>query len=130
MARRLYLGKEAIEETSGVGIILVSPDEKIALLMPSLEFYAFRPIEGNHTPATVQERKYKEEVMDATTLFYRFRITHLPKILNSKTEVLTRLATIRLKFLNQEVSMGIKIRPSVEVERAAPKVPVKKSNYD
>ncbi|GKE36923.1 reverse transcriptase domain-containing protein [Tanacetum coccineum] len=42
-------------------------------------------VEGNHTSTTEQERRYKEEIMDAT-----------------------------LEFLNQEVSVGIKIRPSVE----------------
>nr|GEU69532.1 hypothetical protein [Tanacetum cinerariifolium] len=71
-------------------------------------------IEGNHTPATEHERKYKEAIMEAKTLFHRFRITHLPKILNSKAKMLTGLATIKLEFLNQEVSVGIKTRPSVE----------------
>ncbi|GJU25831.1 hypothetical protein Tco_1164452 [Tanacetum coccineum] len=86
--------------------------------------------EGNHTPIIEQDMKYKEEIMDATAPFHRFRITHLLKLLNSKTEVLTGLKTIKMELLNQEVSVGIKTRPSVEVERAAPKVPVKKSNYD
>ncbi|GJW37533.1 reverse transcriptase domain-containing protein [Tanacetum coccineum] len=71
-------------------------------------------VEGNHTPATEQERRYKEEIMDATVPFHRFRITHLPKILNLKAEVLTGLATIKLEFLSQEVSVCIKTRPSVE----------------
>nr|GEU56885.1 reverse transcriptase domain-containing protein [Tanacetum cinerariifolium] len=70
--------------------------------------------EGNHTPAMEQEMKYMKEIMDATNPFYRFQITRLPKILNSKAEVLTRLATIKLEFLNQEVSVGIKTRPLVE----------------
>ncbi|GKE55400.1 hypothetical protein Tco_1494585, partial [Tanacetum coccineum] len=52
--------------------------------------------------------------MDATAPFHRFRITHLPKISNSKAEVLTGLATIKLEFLNHEVLMSIKTRPSVE----------------
>ncbi|GJX21069.1 reverse transcriptase domain-containing protein [Tanacetum coccineum] len=155
-ARRLYLGKEAIEEVSGVGIILVSPDENMHSYAIRLKFNAsdhtmdyeallarlvvssskgmkdlhvftdsltlVAQIEGNYTPTTEQEKMYKEEIMDATAPFYRFWITHLLKILNSKTEVLTRLAIIKLEFLNQEVSMGIKTRPSVEVERAAPKV--------
>ncbi|GJU03395.1 putative reverse transcriptase domain-containing protein [Tanacetum coccineum] len=70
--------------------------------------------EGNHMPATEEERKYKKEIMDATVLFHKFRITYLLKILNSKAEVLTRLATIKLEFLNQEVLVGIKTRPSME----------------
>ncbi|GKB66820.1 reverse transcriptase domain-containing protein, partial [Tanacetum coccineum] len=70
--------------------------------------------EGNHTPATEQERKYKEEIMDATTPFHMFRITHHLKILNSKEVTLTGLATIKLEFLNQEVLVGIKTRSSVE----------------
>nr|GEX62084.1 hypothetical protein [Tanacetum cinerariifolium] len=71
-------------------------------------------IEGNHTPVTEQENKYKKEIMDAIAPFHRFRITHLPKILNSKERVLTGLATIKLEFFNHEVSVGIKTRPSVE----------------
>nr|GEZ29996.1 hypothetical protein [Tanacetum cinerariifolium] len=71
-------------------------------------------IEGNHMPAMEHERKYKKEIMDATTPFHRFWITYLPKILNSKAKTLTWLATIKLEFLNQEVSVGIKTRPSVE----------------
>ncbi|GJW65441.1 reverse transcriptase domain-containing protein [Tanacetum coccineum] len=70
--------------------------------------------EGNHTPTMEQERKYKKEIMDATTPFHRFQIAHLLKILNSKAEVLIGLATIKLEFLNQEVSVGIKTRPSVK----------------
>nr|GFB63504.1 hypothetical protein [Tanacetum cinerariifolium] len=42
--------------------------------------------EGNHTPVMKQERKYKKEIIDATTPFHRFRITHLPNNLNSKEE--------------------------------------------
>ncbi|GJW32395.1 gag-pol polyprotein [Tanacetum coccineum] len=71
-------------------------------------------VEGNYAPAIQQERKYKAEIIEATNPFYRFRITHLPKILNSKVEVISGLETIKLEFLNQEVSVGIKTRPSVE----------------
>ncbi|GJV92387.1 reverse transcriptase domain-containing protein [Tanacetum coccineum] len=147
-AWRLYMGKETIKEGTGVGIILVSPDEKIHSYAIRLKFNAFdrvidceallaglaasiskgmkdlhvfmdspqlvAQIEGNYTPATEQEKRYKKEIMDATALFHRFWITHLPKNLNSKEEVLTGLATIKLEFLNQEVSVGIKTRPSVE----------------
>ncbi|GJQ89125.1 reverse transcriptase domain-containing protein [Tanacetum coccineum] len=161
-AWRLYLGKETIEEGSGVGIILVSPDEKMHSYAICLKFNAsdhamdfssvnkgmkelhvfinslalVAQIEGNHTPATKQERKYKEEIMDVTTLFHRFQITHLLKILNSKAETLTGLATIKLEFLNQEVSVGIKTRPSMEEissnkkEKAANNIPGTKPNYN
>nr|GEV79231.1 reverse transcriptase domain-containing protein [Tanacetum cinerariifolium] len=71
-------------------------------------------VERNHTPAAEQEKRYKEEIMNATLPFHKFQITHLPKILNLKSEVLTGLATIKLEFLNQEVSVGIKTRPPVE----------------
>ncbi|GKD48450.1 gag-pol polyprotein [Tanacetum coccineum] len=147
-AWRLYLGKETIEKGSGVGIILVSPDEKMhsyairlkfnasdyainceALLaglaafiskgMKDLHVFMDSPklvaqIKGNHTPSMEEEKRYKKEIMDATAPFHRFRIAHLPKILNSKAEVLTGLATIKLEFINQEVSVGIKTTPSVE----------------
>ncbi|GJX90689.1 gag-pol polyprotein [Tanacetum coccineum] len=133
-AWRLYLGKETIEEGSGVGIILVSPDEKMHSYAIRLKFNASDHVidcetllaglaasvskgikdlhvfmdspkliaqtKGNHMPATEQEMKYKKEIMEATTPFHRFRITHLPKILNSKAKVLTGLSTIKLEFLN------------------------------
>nr|GEU81150.1 reverse transcriptase domain-containing protein [Tanacetum cinerariifolium] len=92
--------------------------------------------EGNHTSATEQERKYKKEIMDATASFHRFQITHLPKKLNSKVEALTRLATIKLEFLNQKVSVGIITRPSVEETssckkgKATSNVPGAKPNYN
>ncbi|GKA57682.1 reverse transcriptase domain-containing protein [Tanacetum coccineum] len=169
-AWRLYLGRETIEEGSGVGIILVNPEEKMysyairlkfnasnhamdceALLaglaasvskgMKDLHVFMDSPklvaqTEGNHTSATEQEMKYKKEIMDATAPFYRFWITHLPKILNSKVEVLTGLATIKLEFLNQEVSVGIKTRPSVEETSSSKKgkatsnVPCAKPTYN
>ncbi|GKE38193.1 reverse transcriptase domain-containing protein [Tanacetum coccineum] len=169
-AWRLYLGKETIEEGSGVGIILVSPEERKHSYAIRLKFNTFdhaidceallaglaasvskgvkdlhvfmdspklvAQIKGNHTPATGQERKYKREIMDATALFHRFRITHLPKNLNSKAEVLTGLATIKLEFLNQKVSVAIKTRPSVEETssskkgKAASNVPGAKPSYN
>ncbi|GKE04055.1 reverse transcriptase domain-containing protein [Tanacetum coccineum] len=169
-AWRLYLSKETIEEGSGVGIILVSPEERMhsyairlkfntsdhaidceALLaglavsvskgMKDLHVFMDSPrlvaqTEGNHTPATKQEKKYKKEIMDATAPFHRFQITHLLKILNSKAEVLTGLATIKLEFLNQEVSVGIKTRPSMEETSSSKKgkatsnVPSAKPNYN
>nr|GFC56287.1 protein NYNRIN-like [Tanacetum cinerariifolium] len=39
------------------------------VLIDSLTLVA--QIEGNHTPATERERKYKEEIMHVTTPFYR-----------------------------------------------------------
>ncbi|GJY99643.1 hypothetical protein Tco_0517073, partial [Tanacetum coccineum] len=129
-AWKLYLEKEAIEEGSGIGIILVSPEEKMYSYAIRLKFKAsnyamdceallaglaaYANQEGNHTPTTEHERRYKKEIIDATILFHRFRITHLPKILNLEAEVLAGLATINLEYLNQEVSVGIKTRPSVE----------------
>ncbi|GKC36580.1 reverse transcriptase domain-containing protein, partial [Tanacetum coccineum] len=56
--------------------------------------------EGSRVPATEQEKRYREEIMDATTPFHRVWITHLLKILNTKSEMLTGLATIQLEFLN------------------------------
>ncbi|GKB06256.1 gag-pol polyprotein [Tanacetum coccineum] len=169
-AWRLYVGKETIKEGSGVGIILVSLEEKMHSYAIRLKFHASNhvmdyeallaglaaftnqgmkdlhvfidlltlvaQVERSHTPVTKQERKYKEEILDATVPFYRFRITHLPKILNSKAKVLTGLATIKLKFLNQEVSVGIKTRPSIEETsssnkgKAASNAPRAEPNYN
>ncbi|GJV21868.1 reverse transcriptase domain-containing protein [Tanacetum coccineum] len=163
-------GEQTIEEGLGMGIILVSPEERIhsyvirlkfntsdhpidcEALLAGLAVFVSKGIEdlhvfidsqrlvaqikGNHTPATEQEKKYKKEIMDATASFYRFRIIHLPKNLNSKAEVLTGLATIKLELLNQEVSVGIKTRPSVEETSSSKKgkatsnVPSPKPNYN
>ncbi|GKC95199.1 reverse transcriptase domain-containing protein [Tanacetum coccineum] len=139
---------DAIEEGSGIEIIMARPKEKMYSYAIRLKFKAssyamdceallaglaasanqgmkdlhvfidsltlVAQVEGNHTPAMKQERRYKKKIMDATVLFYRFRVTHLLKILNLKAEVLTWLATINLEYLNQEVSIGIKTRPSIE----------------
>ncbi|GKF43322.1 reverse transcriptase domain-containing protein [Tanacetum coccineum] len=105
-AWRLYLGKETIEEGSGVGIILVSPEEKMHSYAIRLKFHASNhvidceallaglaastnqgmkdlhifvnsltlvaQIEGSHISVTEQEKKYKEEILDATAPFHRF----------------------------------------------------------
>ncbi|GJR01012.1 hypothetical protein Tco_0523996 [Tanacetum coccineum] len=101
----VILGKKTIEEGSGVGIILVSPEERkhsyaihlkfntsdhainceallarlaasLSKRMKDLHVSMDSPklvaqTEGNHTPATEQERKYKKEIIDATTPFHR-----------------------------------------------------------
>ncbi|GJS96885.1 reverse transcriptase domain-containing protein [Tanacetum coccineum] len=162
---RLYLGRETIEKGSGVGIILVNLEEKMysyairlkfnasnhamnceVLLtglaisvskgMKNLHIFMDSPnlvaqTEGNHMLAMKQERKYKKEIIDATAPFHRFRITHLPKLLNFSIR-----ATIKLEFLNQEVSVGIKTRPSMEETSSSKKgkatsnVPSAKPNYN
>ncbi|GJZ61533.1 hypothetical protein Tco_0617670 [Tanacetum coccineum] len=71
---------------------------------------------GSRILRTKEAKMYKEEIMDATTLFHRFLITYLPKGLNPKAEALIRLTSIKLEFLNQEVSVGVKTRPSVEAQ--------------
>nr|GEU69365.1 reverse transcriptase domain-containing protein [Tanacetum cinerariifolium] len=84
-AWRLYLGRETIEEGSGVGIILISPEEKMYSYVIRLKFKA-----SNHA-------------MD-----YEALLEGLAASTNKG------MATIKLEFLNQEVSVGIKTRPSVE----------------
>ncbi|GKD04970.1 reverse transcriptase domain-containing protein [Tanacetum coccineum] len=64
-------------------------------------------VEGSKVSRTEEAKRYKEEIMDATTPFHRFWITHLLKALNPKTEELPGLASIQLEFLNQEVSVGV-----------------------
>ncbi|GJW68845.1 hypothetical protein Tco_0123269 [Tanacetum coccineum] len=71
-------------------------------------------VEGSRVPRTEKAKRYREEIMDAMAPFHRFWITHLPKALNPKSEALTGLASIGLEFLNQEVSVGVKTRPSME----------------
>ncbi|GJZ65435.1 retrovirus-related pol polyprotein from transposon TNT 1-94 [Tanacetum coccineum] len=68
-------------------------------------------VEESRVPKSKKIKKYREEIMDATSPFHRFWITHLLKALNPKAEVLTGLTSIRLEFLNQEVSAGVKKDP-------------------
>ncbi|GKA88553.1 hypothetical protein Tco_0810317 [Tanacetum coccineum] len=84
-ASRLYLGKETIKEGSGVGIILVSPDEKMHSYAIRLKFNA------------------SDHAIDCEAL-----LAGLVASINKG------LATIKLEFLNQEVLVGIKTRSSVE----------------
>ncbi|GKD20664.1 hypothetical protein Tco_1222367 [Tanacetum coccineum] len=131
-AWRLYVGKETIEE--GLAASTNQGMKDLHVFIDSLTLVA--QVEVSHTQAMKQERKYKEEILDATAPFHRFRIIHLLKILNSKAEVLTGLATIKLEFLNQEVLVGIKTRPSVEETsnnkkgKAASNAPRAELNYN
>nr|GEU82241.1 reverse transcriptase domain-containing protein [Tanacetum cinerariifolium] len=87
---------------------------------------------------TLEQRSGKRMFGRGTSFlrWKRFWIMHLPKKLNPKAEVLTGLATIKLEFLNKEVLVGIKTRPSVEVGsngkegKATSKVPMRKPNYN
>ncbi|GKC23114.1 reverse transcriptase domain-containing protein, partial [Tanacetum coccineum] len=133
---RLYLTRETIKEALLAGLVA-----SVGKGMKDLHVFIDSQIlvdqvEGSRVPATEQEKRYMEEIMDATTPFHRFRITHLPKILNTKAQMLIGLTTIQLEFLNQEVSVGIKTRPTVEMEsdkkerRATGKMPTGKPNYN
>ncbi|GJS49057.1 hypothetical protein Tco_0599178 [Tanacetum coccineum] len=120
-AWRLYVGRETGKEGSGVEMILDNPEEKVYSYAIRLNFYAPEDIMdyeallvGLVNPENQRSKEVQEEIMDATTLFYRFWITHLPKSLNPKAEALVGLASIRLELLNKEVSVGIKTRPTVE----------------
>nr|GFB36426.1 hypothetical protein [Tanacetum cinerariifolium]GFB36449.1 hypothetical protein [Tanacetum cinerariifolium] len=105
------MGKETIEEGLGVGIILVSPDEKMHSYAIRLKFNA------------------SDHAIDCEALLARLAAC-------ISKEVLTGLATIKLEFLNQEISVGIKTRPSVEDTscnkkgKAASNVPGAKPNYN
>ncbi|GKB64139.1 hypothetical protein Tco_0920325 [Tanacetum coccineum] len=92
------------------------PQDKLVLAPTAWRLYVGREPskEGSRVPRTKETKKCMEEIMDATAPFHTFWITYLPKALNPKAESLTELAFIRLEFLNQEVPVGIKTRPSVE----------------
>nr|GEV83771.1 reverse transcriptase domain-containing protein [Tanacetum cinerariifolium] len=102
--------KETIEKGSGVGIIPVNPEEKMYSYAIRLKFNA------------------SSHAMDCEAL-----LTGIAVFVSK--EVLTGLATIKLEFLNQEVSVGIKTRPSVEETSSSKKgkttsnVPSAKLNY-
>nr|GEV97014.1 Gag-Pol polyprotein [Tanacetum cinerariifolium] len=123
---------EALLARLAVSVSKGMKDMHIFMNLPNL----VSQTKGNHTPATEQEMKYKKEIMDTTTPFHSIWITHLPKILNSKAEVLTGLETIKLEFLNQKELMGIKTRPSMEETSSSKKgkatsnVPSAKLNYN
>ncbi|GKB01714.1 hypothetical protein Tco_0829758 [Tanacetum coccineum] len=135
-AWRLYIGRGMRKEGLGVGMILVGPDENTSSYAIRLNFNALEENidyeallaelvatarkEGHKIPSMMETKRFREEVMDATVPFHRFRITYLPKAANPKAEFLIGLATIKLEFLNQTVSIGIKTRPSMEAEGKRP----------
>ncbi|GJZ55017.1 reverse transcriptase domain-containing protein [Tanacetum coccineum] len=138
----LYLGKDTIKEGSGVGIILVSPEKKMHTYAIRLKFNA-----SNHVmdceallarlvASANQGMKDLHVFIDSLTLVAKVPNHTPPKILNLKDEVLTGLETIKLEFLNQEVSVGIKTRPSVEEtssrnkDKTASNEPRAKPNYN
>ncbi|GJT47798.1 hypothetical protein Tco_0973955 [Tanacetum coccineum] len=82
---RVKEGKEAIEEYLGIRIILVSPEEKMYSYAIRLKF------------------KASNYAIDCEAL--------LAGLAASNNQ---GLVTINLEYLNQEVSVGIKTRPSVE----------------
>ncbi|GJW48993.1 hypothetical protein Tco_0080639 [Tanacetum coccineum] len=106
-AWRLYLGKETIEEGLGMGIILVSPEERMHSYAIRLKFNTF------------------DHAIDCEAL-----------LAGLAASVSKGLATIKLEFLNQEVLVGIKTKPSVEDTssskkgKAASNVPGAKPNYN
>nr|GEV12739.1 hypothetical protein [Tanacetum cinerariifolium] len=113
MVRRLYIERYSGKEGSRVRLVPVDQEGKDVKLLVD-------QVEGNRESKKEGAKRYKLEVMDATAPFHRFRITYLSKAQNQKTKALTRLASIQLGFLNQEVSVGIKTRPSIETPDKVP----------
>nr|GEY29189.1 hypothetical protein [Tanacetum cinerariifolium] len=66
---------------------------------------------NNERASGLKEKPQEELVPDHTS----------SQSLNRKAEALTGLASIILEFLNQEVSVGVKTRPSVEAAGRSPK---------
>ncbi|GJW10562.1 hypothetical protein Tco_1576389 [Tanacetum coccineum] len=98
----LYIRREPNKKGSRAGMVLVD-----------LKFLVDQA-EGNKVPRIEVEKRYKEEIMYDMVHFHRFWIMHLPKALNPKAKALKGLASIRVEFLNREVSVGVKTRPSME----------------
>nr|GEU45608.1 protein NYNRIN-like [Tanacetum cinerariifolium] len=87
----IYPIKEIIKDGSGVGMILINLEEKTCLYAIRLNFNA------------------PNNIMN-----YKALLAGL--VASAGKEMLTGLATIQLEFLNKEVSVGIKTRPTVEME--------------
>nr|GEX42446.1 reverse transcriptase domain-containing protein [Tanacetum cinerariifolium] len=140
-AWRLYLGRETIKEGSSVGIILVSPEEKMYSYDIHLKFNASNHAMDYEALLIVLDvfvskgMKDLHVFMDSLKLVAQTEGNHTPST-KKKGNVLTGLETIKLEFLNQEISMGIKTRPSVEETsngkkgKAASNVPGAKPNYN
>ncbi|GKB68868.1 reverse transcriptase domain-containing protein [Tanacetum coccineum] len=120
----IYIRRESNKEGPGVAL-LAGLSAPAGRRMKDLHVFVSSKllvdqVEGNRVPRTKGAKRYREEVMDAMAPFHRFRITHLPKVLNPKAEALTGFASILLEFLNQEVSVGIKTRPLVKASDKLP----------
>nr|GEX42874.1 hypothetical protein [Tanacetum cinerariifolium] len=68
-------------------------------------------IEGSYASTMRQERKYKEEIMDAISPFHKFQITHLSKILNPKAEVLTSPLITENRLTKKERKEKLSLNP-------------------
>ncbi|GJS41696.1 hypothetical protein Tco_0566739 [Tanacetum coccineum] len=100
-------------------MILVNLEEKVYSYVIRLNFYAFEDsmdYEALLAGLAAFAGKGMKEIIDATAPFHRFQITYLLKALKPRTEALTGLTSIRLELLNQEVSVGVKTRPSMEAQ--------------
>ncbi|GKD48140.1 hypothetical protein Tco_1277116 [Tanacetum coccineum] len=103
---------ELNKEGSDVGMILVDPKGKEYSHDVCLNFYAS---EDNMDYEALLAGLVAFAGRNMKDIHGRDHGRH-PNVLNPKAEALTGLASIRLELLNQEVSVGVKTRPSVEAQ--------------
>nr|GEV86690.1 hypothetical protein [Tanacetum cinerariifolium] len=134
-------GRETIEEGSGVGIIMANLEEKMYSYAIRLKFNASNhamDCEALLAGLAVSVSKGMKD-LHVSWIHQSWLLRQKETIrqqCSKRGKVLTGLATIKLEFLNQEVSVGIKRRPSVEGTsnnkkgKAIRNVPSAKVNYN
>ncbi|GJX43163.1 hypothetical protein Tco_0259839 [Tanacetum coccineum] len=118
-AWRLYMGRKSNKKGSDVGMILVDLERKEYPHAIRLNFYAseddmdYEALLARLVASDGRNMKDIHVFVD-WKLLMRFWITYLLKAINPKARALIGLTSIRLELLNQEVSSGVKTRPSME----------------
>ncbi|GJT81437.1 reverse transcriptase domain-containing protein [Tanacetum coccineum] len=113
-AWRLYTDGASNNEGSGVGLILIAPnDVKDIHAFVDSKLVASQ-VEGSYKAKGERMKKYREKVLELAGACNRFQITHIPKVENKKADALSKLVAVRFDHLSKEVLVEILNKCSVE----------------
>ncbi|GKC68161.1 reverse transcriptase domain-containing protein, partial [Tanacetum coccineum] len=122
-AWRLYTDGASNNEGSGVGLILIAPDNV-------RDIYAFvdsklvaSQVEGSYEAKGGRMIKYREKVLVLAGAFNRFRITHIPRAENRKADALSKLAAVNIVVEDEGLTWMTPIQNYLE-EGKLPEDPV------
>ncbi|GJW33049.1 reverse transcriptase domain-containing protein [Tanacetum coccineum] len=96
---------------------------RIAIEMQVKDIHAFvdsklvaSQVEGSYEAKGERMIKYQEKVLELAGAFNRFRITHIPRAENRKTDALSKLAVVQFDHLSKKVLVEALNESSVEAQ--------------